>query len=371
MLTVSELAKQAFAATQKFPGFDAKGTALANQKPGIDPIGKPPLNVPKRPYADMPIPPTTAAPDPGQSPTPYQDSPIPPTTAVPDIGMPPTTYKDMPMPANAVLPDAGIPPFGTQGVGSMFKRMGQQATGTVADLGRRAATGFQTGMNQLQKADQLAGSYYPRIPRSSVPADGNYVKPETEAAFNSFNQEAARVAPPINRGKIISDRIQENLANASLQGRQQANSRVDANLARTAQLGRTLGGADYRQAARQGVVPQRGMGPLPSDAARKPPAPLGDGGAARRAADAAKARMRAGTTVWGAPTYTPAPELATAAGSSAPMTTSQLQFNRHKHNMANNPAYANRINAQRQQRTAQLERRNSFKLGGKPNGITS
>ena len=64
-----------------------------------------------------------------------------------------------------------------------------------------------------------------------------------------------------------------------------------------------------------------------------------------------------GTTSWGAQLFQPPKDLAAIAGSNKPMTTAQIQFNRHKERMANNPIYANRINTQRANRATQLSNR--------------
>lgn len=213
--------------------------------------------------------------------------------------------------------------------------------------------------------------------RSAVPAwslSGG-VSPETERAALDFNS-AARPPAPLNVGKIISDRITENMNNASVQGRQDANDIVDRNLkART--------GYYSTPQARRGGFFQRGMGPMAGDAAimQNQNRPLGDGGPAAAAAraDQERRRVAAGPQADGLTRYTPNQDLLQFANQDRAkederiaglvgggtnyrpalesMTPSQIQYYRHRLNMLTNPAYANRVNSQRSDRQEMLDNR--------------
>lgn len=220
----------------------------------------------------------------------------------------------------------------------------------------------------------------PQQVQASVPpmANGNYVTPATEQAFRSFGSS---VPQPVNTGKIISDRIAENMQNASAQGRQDANSTVDQN------LNARMGFYSTPQARRGGFF-QRGMGPMDGDAAivQNQNRPLGDGGPAAYAARSDQENRRrsaeaamGGVAPDGLTRYTPNNDVlafankdraaedqrmsdflgggTTARQPMQAMTPSEIQFYRHKLNMASNPQYKERVMQQRMDRQEMLDNR--------------
>ncbi|RPH41266.1 MAG: hypothetical protein EHM87_20105, partial [Burkholderiales bacterium] len=341
MHTVKDLAKQAFALTQQLPGFDAVGTAALNKpklKPGIDPIGNPPANLPKRPYPDMALPTHTAAPDNGQPlyPDP-NDYPHNQLNDAPGMDIPNYVYHNktrsfnpetnvsapkrptgLPRQAdysrfnplqrevhNGLIPESGYslgqegntnlwrPPLHAQALKGPTQVLRNPESPDVMDSKIHQHNNL---MSNLVKHRQLEAMPKPSVPQFAMAPDAGQapapyqdrpipantvrpssgqapspiqaiarqaanrsteVAPDTEAAFRDFN--STPLPPRVNTGKIIEDRLQENLANASALGKQQVNDKIDTKLQRSAQLGRSLGGADYRQARTTGVIPPRGM----------------------------------------------------------------------------------------------------------------
>lgn len=204
-----------------------------------------------------------------------------------------------------------------------------------------------------------------------------YANSTTESSVREFNQ-AAR---PVNTGKIISDRIAENMQNASAQGRQDANNIVDQN------LNDRMGFYSTPQARRGGFF-QRGMGPMAGDAAimQNQNRPLGDGGPAAYAARSDQENRRrsaeaamGGVAPDGLTRYTPNDDVlafankdraaedqrmsdflgggTTARQPMQAMTPSEIQYYRHKLSMATNPQYKERVMQQRADRQEMLDNR--------------
>ena len=245
----------------------------------------------------------------------------------------------------------------------------------------RQNSGFSMdGPQQVSASVPPIGPSTPPLRRSDVPAwslNGG-VSPETERASQDFNRAAQ--APRVNTGKIISDRITENMNNASIQGRQDANDIVDRN------LNARMGFYSTPQARRGGFF-QRGMGPMAGDASvmQRQSQPLSDGGPAAAAARANQTQRRVdaeammGPPQDGLTRYAVDPRLLQFAnqgrmaqdsamssmlgGGSVyrqpmqAMTPSEIQFYRHKMNMASNPQYANRVMQQRADRQEMLDNR--------------
>lgn len=245
----------------------------------------------------------------------------------------------------------------------------------------RQNSGFSMdGPRQVSASVPPIGTSTPPLRRSDVPAwslNGG-VSPETARASQSFNQAAQA---PVNTGKIISDRIAENMNNASIQGRQDANDIVDRN------LNARMGFYSTPQARRGGFF-QRGMGPMAGDAAimQSQNRPLGDGGPAAYAARSDQENRRrsaeaamGGASPDGLTRYTPNQDVLDFAnkdrvaederiskilGSGTQyrqpmqaMTPAEIQFNRHKMSMATNPQYRARVDQQRADRQEMLDNR--------------
>ena len=204
-----------------------------------------------------------------------------------------------------------------------------------------------------------------------------YANSTTESSVREFNQ----AAKPVNTGKIISDRIAGNMQNASAQGRQDANATVDQN------LNARMGFYSTPQARRGGFF-QRGMGPMAGDAAimQNQNRPLGDGGPAAYAARSDQENRRrsaeaamGGVGPDGLTRYKPNDDVlafankdraaedqrmsdflgggTTARQPMQAMTPSEIQYYRHKLNMATNPQYKERVMQQRADRQEMLDNR--------------
>lgn len=239
---------------------------------------------------------------------------------------------------------------------------------------------------------------------SSVPPSPPYfVSQKTENSFADFNAEAQRLAsqPRESLYKITSDRVTENMQNASQQGIADANKSVNDRLQ-----------------ARQGYYPTpgqrssgfyaRGMGPMAGDAEliERQNRPLGDGGPAAAAAKADQERRRiegaaamaeSGQPSDGMTRYMPNQDLLAfanayrqqedqkkfsalqeaglfpnpASGSNgdqayfgrpalSAMTPDEIGFYRHKMNMITNPAYRDRVEAKRADREEMLGNRRAM-----------
>lgn len=209
----------------------------------------------------------------------------------------------------------------------------------------------------------------------------------SDDAMVDFNKEAAApfsqgaldaASGSVNRRSPVWQKQYEQTFNQAMEADRQrqigeANGIVDQNLQASDRLGRTMGGAAYRAAGRTGVIPPRGMGALPSDAgvAARNSQPLGDGGPAAYAArsDQENRRLAAegamgGVRSDGLTRYMPNQDLMdfANAGRSADsqlkaMTPSEIQYYRHKMNMANNPNYAASVNQKRSDRQEMLDNR--------------
>jgi hypothetical protein len=248
---------------------------------------------------------------------------------------------------------------------------------------------------------QMFGASAPQGNMSSL---SNPMRQQTpEDALADFNAEARRLAaqPRESMGKIISDRIAENIEDASRLGRIDAENTVANNLY-------DKRGYYATPSQRRSGFFNSGMGALPSDAAimESQNRPLSDGGPAAAAAraDQEERRKRAedamgGPSPDGLIRYMPEPDLLAFANQdrrredqqkfsalqdagmfpnpqsgSNPnigtfqredlkaMTPSEIQFYRHKMNMATNPVYRDRINAKRQARSQDLANQTKTRL---------
>lgn len=206
------------------------------------------------------------------------------------------------------------------------------------------------------------------LPRAGLPQSVPFRQETAEDALASFNAEARRLMsrPKENLYGMTSGIITDALAKEKQRTAEDVRNRVDDKLA-----GRQGFYATPQQ--RQSGFFQRGMGPMAGDAAimARQNQPLGDGGPAAYAArsDQNRRRMEAeqamgGLAPDGLTRYRPNQDLLDFANSSRSagdqinaMTPSEIQFNRHKMNMANNPAYAARVNQQRADRQEMLDNR--------------
>ena len=250
-------------------------------------------------------------------------------------------------------------------------------------------------LNGLRKPESMQQSQYrgvnsnstggargtPALRRSDVPSwslNGG-ISPATASAGQSFNRAAQ--SPSDSTGKIIGDRITENMQNASAQGRQDANTTVDN------ALNAKMGFYATPQNRQAGFF-QRGMGPMAGDAVimQRQNRPLGDGGPAASAArsDQENRRRQAEAAMDevgpdGLTRYMPNQDLLgfanqermkedqrismlTGGGTNyrqpmQAMTPSDIQFWRHKMSMLTNSAYADRVNSQRADRQEMLDNR--------------
>jgi hypothetical protein len=250
-------------------------------------------------------------------------------------------------------------------------------------------------------ADAPAGYSSFQAPRFGSSAA--YVNPETTQAFDDFNAEARRLAaqPREDLYGMTSKMIADGVEQGRQQGVQDANEIVDRNLSESQ-------GYYATPSQRRSGFFSSGMGALPSDAAimESQNRPLSDGGPAAAAAraDQEESRKRAedamgGPSPDGLTRYMPNPDLLAFANQdrrredqqkfsalqdagmfpnpqsgSNPnigtfqredlkaMTPSEIQFYRHKMNMATNPVYRDRINAKRQARSQDLANQTKTRL---------
>lgn len=238
----------------------------------------------------------------------------------------------------------------------------------------------------------------------SVPYERGFVGPySAERALADFNAEAARLnaQPRESFSDFVNQAIEEGVAQGRQQGVTDANKIVDQNLAGS------QGFYASPSQRRSGFFTQ-GMGVLPSDAAamERQNQPLGDGGPAAAAARADQERRRkeAEGAMQGVPSdgltrYMPNADLMAFANADRAkedqqrlqalqdagivrrsesgstgmettygreplkaMTPAEIQFYRHKMNMATNPVYAARINAKREARSADLANQTKTRL---------
>lgn len=249
-----------------------------------------------------------------------------------------------------------------------------QAIPALANTATRGA-GFVMDGNLNQSAPSHATSV--GVPgsatggaRAGLPQSVPFRQETAEDALASFNAEARRLMsrPKENLYGMTSGIITDALAKEKQRTAEDVRNRVDDKLA-----GRQGFYATPQQ--RQSGFFQRGMGPMAGDAAimARQNQPLGDGGPAAAAARADQQRRRAeaeqimassGATPDGLTRYRPNQDLLDFVNSSRSagdqinvMTPSEIQFNRHKMNMANNPAYAARVNQQRADRQEMLDNR--------------